>query len=361
MGKVRLGHFSGNGRVYSANPDGLADIVRTMLGIHGSDAAIAAAAADFSIADSSTAVGRTVVVGDATGGTVENQFTLSSGVLGVPTGHPVVFQGSDLPAGITAGTTYYVIRVKVSGVVSPTIFQVAETVLDAELGSAAALTDDGTGTQWIQRQMGLPAPLETHDSLGGTTGLLDTQMAATGDTIMETLASVVNVLAGVGTSVGITTPTVGTLTGAVDTVAAIDVTATANTSDDDAALFDDVKVAEAEINDAIATVTNYVNDVSAAVGRDEFVGFISRIGDAGAGIDAVTAATSPVGSAATTVALTDWNAALVVWRQAVGHLLQSVSVVSADAQGTAPEDYTHQLVPSATEVPVLGLGGITRR
>ena len=354
---VRPGTFSANSKVYSAGPEGLAAQLRNLLAVDASRTAIAGATVDFSMADSSGAVGRSIITGDATGGAYESMLTLVGGELGVPTGHPVELAGADLPAPLAANTVYYVVRLRGES----QIFRVAASQKDAESGNFITLTDDGSGTQWIKRQIVLPPAFAEADVTGATTGVLDTQVAATLDTLLEALASARNVLNPMAVDLGITAPTIGTLTGAVDTVAVIDVTATANTDNDDAAPFADLVVAADEVNDAIKTVAGFVNDLSAAVGVDEYLDFVTpQHGVEGSGFDASSGATGAVGSAASTVLLTEFNAALVVWRAAVGHILQRVSVVSADAQGTAPEDWTHQLVPSATEIPQVKQGLRTR-
>jgi len=362
--QLRTDSFSGHRKVYSSSSDGLSAHIRNLLAIEGSRTAIAGATVDFSVADSSTAVGKTLVVGDATGGTVEDQFTLLGGVLGVPTGHPVVFRGADLPSGITAGTTYYIIRKMISGSLSKTIFQVAASELNARSGVPVEMADDGSGSQWIQRQIALPDQPTLHDSLSATTGILDTDVKVVVDKLMETLASVVNVLAPMQVDLGMPAVDIGTLTGAVTTVVAMEVACDANTDDDDAADYSAMVTIYDTINSAIKTVVHHVNDLAAAVGQDEFLGLLTpQFGTEAedpttAGIDAITAPTSAVGGAEATVAKTEFDAALVDWVAAIGHITQRVSVVSAAAQSV--DNWTAQLVPSATEVSQVKLGLRTR-
>jgi hypothetical protein len=356
-------YFQAGARLHENGDKGLAAQIRNMQAVDAARTVIAGGAdatpaVDFSVADSSGVVGQTLITADATGGTIENQFTLVDAELGVPTGTAVVFRGSDLPAPVAAGTTYYIIRKKTSGVTNTSIFQVAESEHQARHNEPLVLTDDGTGTQWIERQIALPADPVTYDSLGGTTGVLDTQVKAVLDTHMETLASIVNVLAPIQVDLGMPVVDIGALTGAVDTVAAIDVTATANTNDDDAADYTEMVDRYAVINSAIKTVAYHVNDIAAAVGQDEYLDFLSpqqgeeAVDPTSAGIEAIVTATSAVGGAAATVELTEFNKALVVWGAAIGNILQRVSAVSAAAQSV--DNWTNQLVPAATEVqPVL--------
>lgn len=75
-----------------------------------------------------------------TGDNTTDLFTTSA-AHGFEAGRAVVFTGDDLPAGITAGTTYYVIATGLTA----TAFSVATTVG----GSAVNFTDDGTGDMTV--------------------------------------------------------------------------------------------------------------------------------------------------------------------------------------------------------------------
>lgn len=93
--------------------------------------------------------GARIVVNDRLCTLVEHAFTAdnSTDVITTTAAHgfveddPVIFTGSDLPAGITAGTTYYVIATGLT----TTAFKISATVG----GSALNFTDDGTGTMTV--------------------------------------------------------------------------------------------------------------------------------------------------------------------------------------------------------------------
>jgi len=360
---VRPGNFSANSKVYSSGPEGLAAQIRNLQAIDASREVIAAAHDDLTT-DSSGVAGQSLVVGDHTGGLEEDVFVATNGDLGIPTGHPVVFRGSDLPDGITAGTTYYVIRLQGSGQAgtkSPDTFSVAASQLQAEQGVKVEMVDSGTGTQWIQRDLIFPPAPIAFVGTGGTNGLLDTQVAAVLDTHLETLASVYNLMEPLRITLGMPTPGHGSLTGSPVTVPAIDVAATANTTDDDAAPFDEVVVAIQELEDAIVTMALNVNDVASALGVDELIVSLSPrrgVETTDGSITASTGATGVTGSAASTVELTVFNANLVTYGAAIGQILNRIDVVSATA---GVDNWTHQLVPTATEVPQVTQGLRTRQ
>jgi hypothetical protein len=177
---------------------------------------------------------------------------------------------------------------------------------------------------------------------------------------LECLASIVNLL-DVGTAdvgiLGFPSPVVTDFTGDTTTVAAITVSGTANTDDDDGATYDEMVVIINEVNDAIVTVANHVNDVAAALGVTELV--VNASPGLGSQVDTISSATAAAGdtdSILNTVALTDWDNMLLQWRDACGVLLFRVSVVAA---GGGNDDWTHQLVPDA-EVPQISWGSLVR-
>lgn len=359
---IRPGNFAGNSKLYSSGPEGLAAHVRNLQAIDASREVKAATIADITT-DSSGVAGQSLVVGDFTGGLEENVFVATNADLGVPSGHPIIFRGSDLPNGITAGTEYYVIRLQGSGQAgtkSPDTFSVAATPEQAERGVKVDIEDDGTGTQWIQRDIVLPpAPVE-FVATGGTLGILDTQVSVVIDTLLETLASASNLMAPFRTALGMTAASVGTLTGSAVTIALVDVAATANTTDNDAAPLADVKVAIQELEDAITTVALNVNDVASAVGVDELLISLSPrrgVETSDGGITASTASAGATGSAASTVELVQFNLNAVTYGAAVGQIINRISVISAAA---GSDDWTHQLTPDA-QIPQVTQGLRTRQ
>jgi hypothetical protein len=351
--QVRPGTFSGNSKVYSAGPEGLAEQIRSLQAQNGS--AIWAAADTTDVTDSSSLAGQTLVTFDFTGGTIENMGTLTSGVLGVPTGHPIILQtdGADLPNGLAAATTYYIMREKISGAISPTIFRLAAEQYQAYLGEAIDIEDDGTGVHWIQRQMALPAQFTRYDSLGDTTGTLDTAVNVTIDTLIELLSVTVEMLVPLQAALGLPVVDVGGTTGGATLVLA-DVTATANGSDDNAVDYTSAVAIADELNEMIVTTVAHVNDVTAAVGLDEYLDFLNIGGYAEVdepdvtAIELSTTATSAVGGAVETVSLVEFDAALVDWGAAIANITQRVSVAAAAAQSV--DNWTVQLVPEAEAV-----------
>lgn len=93
--------------------------------------------------------GARLAVNDRVASAVNHAFTATNAtnLFTVAAGHgfveddAVVFTGDDLPNGITAGTTYYVIAANLT----TTTFQVATS----KGGSAVAISDDGTGTMTV--------------------------------------------------------------------------------------------------------------------------------------------------------------------------------------------------------------------
>lgn len=89
---------------------------------------------------------------DATGSSYAVTASSSSGLLltlaaDLPTFTPVQFTTTDtLPTGLTAGTTYYLVRV------SATTARVATSLANAEAGTVVAYTDAGTGTHTMTAQ-----------------------------------------------------------------------------------------------------------------------------------------------------------------------------------------------------------------
>jgi hypothetical protein len=345
---VRPGSFAGNSKVYSAGPEGLANQVRQLQAVVAG-LKVGALGLDWGTADSSTLVGRTIIDGSDF---ANDNLTLVNGDLRVPTGHLIELAGADLPDGLTANTEYFVVRNEGSN----TTFKVAESLHQAAVGQFVALTGAGSGAQWIKRQIALPTELVTFDGTGGVLAVGESEFNVNADSLLDALASVNRLMNVIRVELGMPQPGIGTLTGSIATVAAVDLISIANGNDNDAILFADAQVIEQELNDAIVTVAMNVNDVAAALGLDQHLDFLSAGRGTetsnGAITDSTAASTGNVGGAATSIELTELNLKLTVWGAAVGNILQRVSVISADAQGTAPEDWTVQITP------VNGTGGV---
>ncbi len=337
---VRPGNFAGNSKVYSAGPEGLAAQVRS-LQAQAAHALVLQLGLDWSVADSSTLEGSTVVTA---ADFANDNILLVDGDLRVPTGHGIVISGGDVPAGLTTGVEVFVIRTANDNA----NFKVAATKLDAELGNAITLTDAGSGVIRIEFQIALPTPIVTFDGAGGTAAVLETSFNTNADSLLDALASASLLMDVIRTVLGMPQPGVGTLTGSLATVAAVDSTGTANGDDDDCLLFVDAQVIEQELNDAIVTIAMNVNDVAAALGIDEHIEFLSpgRGNETSDGVitDSTSASTANVDGALVSVELVELDLKLVVWAAAVGAILNRISVVSAAAQND--DDWAVNITPT---------------
>ena len=365
--QVRPGNFSGNSKVYSAGPEGLAAHVRNLQAVQASAAAIAGAADDFAADDTATIDSVPLVTFDASGGDNEDQVTLVNAELGVPTGHPITFgpSGGDIALPLLIGTEYFVIRLQGSGqagLKDVHAFQVAATQLQAEQGVAIEFDDDGSGAVGVAFHIALPNAPVSADLSGGTLGVLGSQVLATTDTIMEGLGSLMRTTNALRADIGMEQPDDGTLTSALTPIL-VDVVATANTNDDDAASFESVVANYNDMNNAFVTMINNINDICAAVGLDEYTDSMSPhlgVENANGAIDSPAAGVIATDSADATVVLIEFNKALVVWGAALGHLLARVDVVS-DGDFTSDSDYAEFLLPAATEIPQVLSGLRTRQ
>jgi hypothetical protein len=338
-----------------------------MQAVQASAAAIAIAADDFAADDTATIDSVTIVTFDATGGDNEDQVTLVNAELNVPTGYPIQFgpTGADVALPLTVATDYFVIRLQGDGQAGTKDihqFQVAESQLLAEQGVPIEFDDDGSGVTGVSFHIALPLAPVLHDSTDLTTGVLGSQVLATTDTIMEGLGSLMATTNVLRAGLGMEEPDDGTLTSATTPIL-VDVAATANTDNNDAAEYDSVVANYEDMNNAFVTMINNVNDICAAIGLDEYTDNLSShlgVENTSGAIDSPTAGTIATGSAANTVTLVAFNKALVVWGAALGHLLARVDTVS-DGDFTSASDYTDFLLPSATAVSQVLPGTRTRQ
>lgn len=81
-----------------------------------------------------------VTTAGSDGGVVLATNRLTSSSHGWSTGQPVILTGSDVPAGLTSGTTYYLIRVDAN------TLELATSLANALAGTEVDITDYGSGT-----------------------------------------------------------------------------------------------------------------------------------------------------------------------------------------------------------------------
>lgn len=293
---VSADHFSGQANVQHDRDDGLAAIIREGLIRDGQTALIAVAALT---ANNGGGVAGLLFTADAADETITlsaaapNSFVTGDG--------PFLLAGADLPDGTDNATNYWV-RVVSSN--KATLHLTKKAAL-RETATPVAFADAGTGVMSVIA-VAQPVALSVNDLAGETTGFTAASFDTSVDTVADAYATLATHINTALALIGAGSIDVGPGADGSGTVALIDATLAANTTDATATTYASAQAAFVELFAAQATLVDAVNVARKAGGlavlprASNLVGNVDAVGIAGGGAftDGVTTdATTIVASA----------------------------------------------------------------
>lgn len=236
--------------------------------------------------------------------------------------------GGALPTGLAAATDYYLEPL------SATTFYLHTSLDNAILSKPPVnVTATGSGTHYLLAVGARPGLVE-NDVTGDTTGVTKASLNTAADTVMNAYATLMGRINSVRTVLGMGSLNDGPGTDGAGTIAAVDDTASANTTDDDAADYASAVAVLDDLDDALNTVVTALSQVRVAVGLATVPVLGNLPGDVEQGLDinqgaAIVDATDGTDSAASAVLLAEWDAALDVHSDNIAYLADLLDEVTA--------------------------------